>query len=100
MAAFQCIQYTIGKYDPIKVPMSTLAGYSLKALSIQSGSIYEHYKGQRYKVIQVARHTETLEEVVVYQALYGDHEYWVRPLEMFLEEIEINGKLQPRFKEI
>lgn len=80
--------------------MSELAPFSSQAQSILPGSLYEHYKGQRYKVLQVARHTETLEEVVVYQALYGAHEYWVRPLKMFLEEIEINGKLQPRFKEI
>lgn len=80
--------------------MSELAPFSPQALSIRPGTLYEHYKGQRYKVIQVARHTETLEEVVVYQALYGAHEYWVRPLEMFLEAIDIDGKLLPRFKAV
>lgn len=55
-----------------------------QAQSIEPRSLYEHYKGQRYKVFHVARHTETLEEVVeVYQALYGAHEYWVRPVSMF-----------------
>lgn len=59
---------------------------------------YEHYKGKRYKVIGVARHSETLEELVVYQALYGENGLWVRPLEMFFENVEINGKQTPRFK--
>jgi len=44
------------------------------------GGEYEHYKGKRYKVFAVAKHSETLEDLVVYQALYGDREYWVRPL--------------------
>ncbi len=62
--------------------------------------IYEHYKGKRYRVIGVAKHSETLEEVVVYQALYGDGDLWVRPLKMFSEEIEINGQKTPRFRYI
>lgn len=59
---------------------------------------YEHYKGKRYKVIGVARHSETLEELVVYQALYGEYGLWVRPLKMFMEEVEIDRKRVPRFK--
>lgn len=59
---------------------------------------YEHYKGKRYRVIGVARHSETLEEMVVYQALYGEGELWVRPLKMFMEEIEVNDKKVPRFR--
>ena len=61
------------------------------------GALYEHYKGKRYKVIGIARHSETLEELVVYQALYGDYGIWVRPLAMFLENISLNGKSRPRF---
>ena len=61
---------------------------------------YEHYKGNRYEVVGVAKHSETLEEMVVYRALYGDGGLWVRPLKMFLEEIEISGKKIPRFKYI
>lgn len=80
--------------------MSELAPFSSLAQTIRPGALYEHYKGQRYKVMHVARHSETLEELIVYQALYGDHAFWVRPLKMFLEEIEINGKLQPRFRAI
>lgn len=66
--------------------------------SIVVGSLYEHYKGLRYKIMGVARHSETLEELVVYQALYGESDIWVRPLNMFLENIVINGQSQPRFK--
>lgn len=60
--------------------------------------LYEHYKGNKYRVIGVARHTETLEEVVVYHSLYGDYGLWVRPLTMFQEMVEVDGKKQPRFR--
>ncbi|MBI2474373.1 MAG: DUF1653 domain-containing protein [Candidatus Taylorbacteria bacterium] len=59
---------------------------------------YEHYKGKHYKVIGVAKHSETQEEMVVYQALYGNGDMWVRPLTMFMEEIEVDGKKKPRFR--
>lgn len=62
------------------------------------GGVYEHYKGMRYKIIGVARHSETLEELVVYQALYGEGDLWVRPKGMFLENIELNGQWRERFK--
>lgn len=62
--------------------------------------IYQHYKGQYYEVLDVARHTETLEEVVVYRALYGEQALWVRPLKMFLEQVEVNDKMMPRFRYI
>ena len=65
--------------------------------SVTIGGLYEHYKGQRYKVLAIAHHSETLEELVVYQALYKDGDVWVRPLGMFLEDVVINGQLQPRF---
>lgn len=65
--------------------------------------IYQHYKGKQYEVIGVARHSETLAEMVVYRALYnseefGNHTLWARPLEMFLEEVEIDGKNIKRFE--
>lgn len=65
--------------------------------------IYEHYKGNLYEVIGVARHSETLEELVVYKALYDSEEYgsealWVRPKAMFDETVEVDGKIIPRFK--
>jgi hypothetical protein len=59
---------------------------------------YKHYKGNHYEVVGIARHSETLEKMVVYRALYGDNEIWVRPLEMFLETVEYNGKKVLRFK--
>lgn len=67
--------------------------------TVKSG-IYEHCKGKRYKVIGVAQNSETLEDMVVYQALYGKHKLWVRPLKMFTEKVEINGKKVSRFKYI
>lgn len=59
---------------------------------------YEHYKGNHYEVVGIAKHSETLEELVVYRALYGEFGLWVRPLKMFIENVEINGKTMPRFK--
>jgi hypothetical protein len=59
--------------------------------------IYRHYKGQRYRVLGVARHSETEELLVVYQALYGERGLWVRPLRMFNESVELNGQPVARF---
>ena len=61
---------------------------------------YKHYKGNQYEVLGIAKHSETLEEFVVYKALHGKEELWVRPLKMFLEEVDLNGKKIPRFKYI
>lgn len=68
------------------------------ALSVVAGSVYEHYKQKRYKVLGVVRHSETLEEMILYQALYGTFGTWVRPLGMFFEQVIIEGKSVPRFK--
>ena len=59
--------------------------------------IYKHYKGNMYEVLCVANHSETLEKMVVYKALYGDGEVWVRPIEMWNETVETNGQIQKRF---
>jgi hypothetical protein len=59
---------------------------------------YKHYKGNMYEVIGVAKHSETLEEVVVYRALYGRNELWIRSVKMFLEQVEVDGKKVPRFE--
>jgi len=61
---------------------------------------YEHYKGKQYEVIGIAQHSETLEELVVYRALYGEKTLWVRPLKMFLETLEFEGKQVPRFRRL
>lgn len=63
------------------------------------GKKYRHFKGNEYLVLHLARHSETLEELVVYQALYGERGVWVRPLKMFLEQVEVDGKLINRFEE-
>lgn len=60
--------------------------------NIKIKGIYKHYKGDYYIVEDIAFHSETLEKMVVYRQLYGENKLWVRPLEMFLEEIE--GKNQ------
>ena len=62
--------------------------------------IYRHYKGNLYELIDVANHSETLEKMVVYRALYGKKELWVRPASMWSETVEIIGEKIPRFKYI
>lgn len=59
--------------------------------------LYQHYSGKQYYAMGIARHSETLEELVVYQALYGDYALWTRPRAMFEQEVEIDGQLTPRF---
>jgi len=59
---------------------------------------YRHYKGKEYTVIGVARHSETEEELVVYRKEYDDHGLWVRPLAMFLENVEVQGQATSRFQ--
>ena len=60
--------------------------------------VYQHYKGNYYQVVSLARHTETLEALVVYQELYGSYGIWVRPLDMFTGKVLIGGKEVARFK--
>jgi hypothetical protein len=59
--------------------------------------LYRHYKGNLYEVIDTVRHSETLEALTLYRALYGERGLWVRPAAMFMETVEINGVTQPRF---
>ena len=61
---------------------------------------YRHYKGGEYEVVGAARHSETLEPLVVYRPLYGAGQLWVRPHAMFFEDIEVDGRRQPRFARI
>lgn len=61
---------------------------------------YRHYKGGEYEVIAVARHSETLEPLVVYRPLYNDSGWWVRPYEMFTGTLEVDGVVRPRFERI
>jgi len=71
---------------------------SESAKNLQLG-IYRHYKGPEYEIMRVVYHSETLEELVLYRKL-NDNSYWVRPLSMFLENIEVGDQLIPRFKYI
>ena len=61
---------------------------------------YRHFKGKEYEVIALARHSETLEEMVVYRALYGERGLWVRPASMWNETVERDGKTFRRFTKI
>lgn len=65
-------------------------------MTLQPG-IYRHYKGQQYRVLGTARHSETEEQLVVYQALYGEFGLWVRPLSMFTETVNVDGEQISRF---
>ena len=64
---------------------------------IKSGK-YRHFKGGEYEVLGLATHSETGEQLVVYRALYGERGLWVRPLAMFLETVERDGQVRPRFE--
>ena len=68
-----------------------------KIPSIPDG-VYEHYKGGRYRVIAVALHSETQEPFVVYCSISAPEQFWVRPFEMFTEEIAVGGRTIPRFR--
>ena len=61
------------------------------------GGKYRHYKGNEYTLLAVAKHSETLEEMVVYRAEYGEKGVWVRPKDMFLETVEVDGQTVARF---
>ncbi|MBI2984686.1 MAG: DUF1653 domain-containing protein [Candidatus Kerfeldbacteria bacterium] len=60
--------------------------------------LYQHYKGGAYEVIGLARHSETKEAFVVYQAVSRDHRLWIRPAAMFLQDVTVDGKTMPRFR--
>ena len=60
--------------------------------------VYKHYNGNVYRVVTTAKHSETLEDMVVYQDANDAKKVWVRPRKMFQEKVEVNGKMVPRFK--
>ncbi len=66
------------------------------------GAVYKHYKGKKYLVLAIGKHSETVEEMVIYISLYKNPEsqVWVRPLGMFMETIEYQGKTLPRFAKL
>ena len=65
---------------------------------VVEGGIYQHFKGKRYQVLTIAKHSETLEELVIYQALYGDGGIWARPKKMFCSTVTVDGQERPRFE--
>lgn len=67
-------------------------------MSLLIPGLYRHYKGAEYQVISVVTHSETEEPLVLYKALYGEFGLWVRPLNMFVEQVEVDGKLKARFE--
>ncbi|MBE7941619.1 MULTISPECIES: DUF1653 domain-containing protein [Ramlibacter] len=69
----------------------------LPALPTLATGRWRHYKGGEYEVLGVVRHSETLEPLVLYRALYGEQGLWVRPFAMFTESVEVAGVRQPRF---
>jgi len=69
------------------------------AMELEKG-LYQHYKGNMYEVYTTAQHSETEEWMVVYKALYGEEGMWVRPYEMFVELVEVDGQMIERFKKL
>ncbi len=69
-----------------------------RELIVLKKGLYQHYKGNQYEVIDVVRHSETGEEMVLYRALYGERGLWVRPLKMFTESVNVDGLCIPRFE--
>lgn len=82
--------------------MEILTNEEEKLSKVPIGAIFRHYKGKEYRILNIGRHSEDLGLCVVYQGLYecerfGPHPIWIRPLDMFLEEVVIDGKQIPRF---
>ena len=71
---------------------------TLPPLIVTPPGLYRHYKGLLYEVMGTARHSESLEPMTLYRALYGEQGLWVRPSAMFNKEVVIDGILQPRFQ--
>ena len=74
-----------------------MSDHNLPPLITTPPGLYEHYKGMPYEVIGTVRHSETLEPLTLYRALYGERGLWVRPAAMFNETVVIDGVEQPRF---
>ena len=69
-----------------------------KNVALLQKGIYRHFKGREYLLIETVTHSETLEKMVVYQALYGDFSFWVRPYDLFFEKVLLDGQYVPRFE--
>jgi len=77
-----------------------MTGKTLPTLIVTPPGLYRHYKGNLYEVVDSVRHSETLEPLTLYRALYGEQGLWVRPAAMFMEDVVIDGIQQPRFAKV
>jgi hypothetical protein len=77
-----------------------MSGDPLPPLPAAPAGRYRHYKGGEYEVVGVARHSETLEPLVIYRPLYNESGLWARPHAMFFGEVEVGGRMLPRFAKI
>jgi hypothetical protein len=84
--------------QPISTSQENTMSDSLPALIETPKGLYRHYKGLMYEVLGTVRHSESLEPMTLYRALYGEHGMWVRPAAMFEEEVVIDGLRQARFE--
>jgi hypothetical protein len=95
-----------GRYCPIPYPsiftvtQKARMSETLPPLIETPKGLYRHYKGGMYRVLGTVRHSEDLQPLTLYQALYGDEGLWVRPAAMFLEVAEFNGQVQARFTRV
>ncbi len=80
--------------------MVIMSSETLTPLIVNAPGVYRHYKGNLYEVIDTVRHSETLESMTLYRALYGEGGLWVRPAAMFRETVVIEGVEQPRFARV
>lgn len=87
--------------DLQNTPIAHGAGVALAPMGppIATG-LYQHYKGGRYEVLGLVRHSESLQEMVLYRALYGENGLWVRPRAMFESMVEVNGATVARFSRV
>lgn len=81
-------------------PVRTRGVWAYEKREVVSGAIFEHYKGNQYEIINIGKHSETLEEMVVYQKVNDPEDIWIRPLDVFLESILVGGKVIKRFRKI
>ncbi|MEN9437929.1 MAG: hypothetical protein RIR09_2584 [Pseudomonadota bacterium] len=77
-----------------------MSAEKLPPLTLTPPGLYRHYKGNLYRVLDTVRHSETLEPLTLYRALYGEDGLWVRPAAMFAEQVVIDGVVQARFARI
>lgn len=77
-----------------------MSAEKLPPLTPTPPGLYRHYKGNHYRVLDTVRHSETLEPMTLYRALYGENGLWVRPAAMFAEQVVIDGVTQARFVRI